>query len=298
MWYAVFNRSMVALLCGVFTLVCYLAIRMTFLSGPFYAIFPLPFGIIKFWYYCQSRFERPSMSLSLESAMDLDRRTEARRANRQPIPHDSFQKQMFRQPSLAEGRLKPMPYRRQKMGDSGTSFPVSVAMSPSPQRVQHGGGLHAAAMAGASVVDGSSAVFIEEDVLGDQKNEHEEQQVEEQLNELLQPDESSGVQSKRPRSVPVLPGATNAAAADAADADIEKGIRSTNTSARSSATKNPIKQAGCNTPPPPPGGRGCGNNLEVTPINGSSGNRRTGKGESSDTKRDYGAVEYLNKHNK
>jgi hypothetical protein len=149
MWYAVFNRSMVALLCGVVTLVCYLAIRMTFFSGPFYVIFPLPFGIVKFWYHCQTRFERPSMSLSLESAMDLDRSEAYHRRHGQPVPHASFQKTMFRQPSLAEGRLKPMPYRRQQStnnadgSSNGSSSSAAaalsraasfVATSPSPKR--------------------------------------------------------------------------------------------------------------------------------------------------------------------
>ncbi len=61
MWYAVFNRSMVALICGVITLLCYLAIRKTFISGPFYLLFPLPFMIGYFWYDCEKRFRTPAL---------------------------------------------------------------------------------------------------------------------------------------------------------------------------------------------------------------------------------------------
>lgn len=60
MWYAVFDRTMLALLCGVFTLLCYLAIRQTYVSGPFYAILPLPVMVLYFWRYCNSSFRGPA----------------------------------------------------------------------------------------------------------------------------------------------------------------------------------------------------------------------------------------------
>lgn len=60
MWYAVFDRSMLALMCGVITLVCYLAIRQTYLSGPFYAMFPLPVIIALFWQHCNAKFKGPA----------------------------------------------------------------------------------------------------------------------------------------------------------------------------------------------------------------------------------------------
>ena len=60
MWYAVFNRSMVALIAGVLTLLCYLAIRMTFVSGPFYLLLPLPVLIGLFWHHCEKRIRTPS----------------------------------------------------------------------------------------------------------------------------------------------------------------------------------------------------------------------------------------------
>jgi hypothetical protein len=61
MWYAVFNRSMVALMAGVLTLLGYLGIRETFFSGPFYLLAPLPFCISYFWYKCEDRFKAASM---------------------------------------------------------------------------------------------------------------------------------------------------------------------------------------------------------------------------------------------
>jgi hypothetical protein len=76
MWYAVFNRSMVALMAGVLTLLGYLGIRETFFSGPFYLLAPLPFCISYFWYKCEDRFKAASMvracQLKLISRLLLD----------------------------------------------------------------------------------------------------------------------------------------------------------------------------------------------------------------------------------
>jgi hypothetical protein len=60
MWYAVFDASMVALLCGILTLCCYLAIRQTYVSGPLYAMFPLPIFIFYFWKHCNAVFKKPA----------------------------------------------------------------------------------------------------------------------------------------------------------------------------------------------------------------------------------------------
>ncbi len=61
MWYAVFSRSMVVLLAGVCTLLCYLAIRMTFTTAPFYLLLPLPVLILLFWHHCEKRIRGPAM---------------------------------------------------------------------------------------------------------------------------------------------------------------------------------------------------------------------------------------------
>jgi hypothetical protein len=107
MWYAVFNRSMVALIAGVITLWGYLGIRQTFYSGPFYLLAPLPFCITYFWYKCEERFKVPSMTLSLESALEIDRETTERAALGLSVPQNTFGSDLFRQPSLAEGMIVP-----------------------------------------------------------------------------------------------------------------------------------------------------------------------------------------------
>lgn len=61
MWYAVFSRSMVVLLAGVCTLLCYLAIRMTYTTAPFYLLVPLPVLILLFWHHCEKRIRGPAM---------------------------------------------------------------------------------------------------------------------------------------------------------------------------------------------------------------------------------------------
>lgn len=60
MWYAIFNRCMVALLCSVATLIGYLGLRKTFYSGPFYLLLPLPFLLLYFWRHCDEKFRPPS----------------------------------------------------------------------------------------------------------------------------------------------------------------------------------------------------------------------------------------------
>lgn len=59
MWFAVFGSSMVVLLAAVLTLLCYLAIRLTFISGPFYLLLPLPFLICLFWRHCDAKIKTP-----------------------------------------------------------------------------------------------------------------------------------------------------------------------------------------------------------------------------------------------
>ena len=112
MWYAVFTRSMTALICGMVTLICYLGIRKTNISGPFYALIPLPLLVSLFWYYCEAKFRDTSTSLSLESAIDLDRKS-ADFCREGIDPFSSFQRKQFRQPALAEGPLRPAPYRKE-----------------------------------------------------------------------------------------------------------------------------------------------------------------------------------------
>jgi len=84
----------------------------TYLAGPFYFLFPLPFCIIYFWYYCEAKFKKPSMNLSFGFAKELDARNAERRAAGRPVPHDGFRKDLYRQPALTEQEVYPEPYRR------------------------------------------------------------------------------------------------------------------------------------------------------------------------------------------
>jgi hypothetical protein len=128
MWYAVFSGSMVSLIFGVFTLICYMGIRETYMSGPFYMLVPLPFGIMYFWYRTDNKFKEPSMNLSLESAKDLDRQVGEKKLKGFQIPHSGFKRNLFRQPSLVEGPLKPAPFQR-------TRTPIYIEKPQIPEPV-------------------------------------------------------------------------------------------------------------------------------------------------------------------
>jgi hypothetical protein len=115
MWYAVFRRSMVALLAGVFVLICYMAIRRSFLSGPFYILLPLPFCIIRFWTVCESHHKARSQVLSLEGANELDKHDERKSVAEGGVeasPCDKFQMDLFISSALTEDQVLPAPYRR------------------------------------------------------------------------------------------------------------------------------------------------------------------------------------------
>lgn len=126
MWYEIFSHSMVGLLCGVITLFCYMGIRESFSTGPFYALTPLPALIYFYWDHCTKKFEKSSMTLSLESAISIDKlvkeeqerlaKEEYEKYEAYPIepivPNKSFRKTLFRQPSLVSGSLKPAKYRK------------------------------------------------------------------------------------------------------------------------------------------------------------------------------------------
>ena len=114
MWYATFGRSLISLIFAALTLLGYLSLELqtTYLAGPFYFLFPLPFCIVYFWYYCEAKFKKPSMNLSFGFAKELDHRNNERKAAGKPIPHESFRKDLYRQPSLTQQEVYPEPYRR------------------------------------------------------------------------------------------------------------------------------------------------------------------------------------------
>jgi hypothetical protein len=51
-------------------------------------------------------------NLSLEGAIGIDKSVQFRKEQNKFIPHHTFRPSLFRQPSLAEGRLKPSSYRK------------------------------------------------------------------------------------------------------------------------------------------------------------------------------------------
>lgn len=59
LWFAVFRKSMVALMGGVVVMLVYLAIRVAYAASPFYFLLPLPFFISFFWKYCNETFVPP-----------------------------------------------------------------------------------------------------------------------------------------------------------------------------------------------------------------------------------------------
>ena len=61
MWYAVFNMSMTALICGILTLMGYIGSKLAHKTGPFYFMIPLPIIIVLFWRYCHKTCSSPSM---------------------------------------------------------------------------------------------------------------------------------------------------------------------------------------------------------------------------------------------
>ena len=60
MWYQVFDRSMIILVCGSLVLLGYLGLKKAFYSGPFYMMFPQPFLLLYFWKWCNEKFKVPS----------------------------------------------------------------------------------------------------------------------------------------------------------------------------------------------------------------------------------------------
>ena len=114
MWYAVFNRSMVSLIFAAITLLGYLSLELSesYYAGPFYFMLPLPFALIYFWIYCDNKFRKASMHLSLDFSKEIDHRNEERKINCRSTPLDSFSPELYRQPSLVETEVFPEAYRR------------------------------------------------------------------------------------------------------------------------------------------------------------------------------------------
>lgn len=66
-------------------------------------------------------------NLSLEGAMGIDKAVRRRKEHNRPIPQSTFKPSLFRQPSLAEGRLRPSSYRKHLGGNESPSSPFPVS---------------------------------------------------------------------------------------------------------------------------------------------------------------------------
>ncbi len=72
MWIAAFKYSMTCLMIGIITLICYMAIRRSFLSGPLYVLLPLPVIVYLYWSNCEKNYKEPALQMSLLSASRMD----------------------------------------------------------------------------------------------------------------------------------------------------------------------------------------------------------------------------------
>ncbi len=70
-----------------------------------------------------------SQTLSLEGANAIDQSAAERKEAGEPIPHDKFKPILFRQPSLAEGKLKPAAYRKYRSATTGKNVSLGVRVS-------------------------------------------------------------------------------------------------------------------------------------------------------------------------
>jgi hypothetical protein len=81
------------------------------MAGPFFFLLPLPVCLAYFGHYCDLKFKKPSMNLSYGFAKELDHRNNERKAAGKTVPHNTFIKTLYRQPSLTEKDILPEPYR-------------------------------------------------------------------------------------------------------------------------------------------------------------------------------------------
>eukprot|EP00981_Chlorochromonas_danica_P012618 scaffold5218_cov150-Ochromonas_danica.AAC.10 len=141
MWHVLYDQSLLVLICGISVLVCYMGIRQTYISGPFYALLPLPAAIAVFWRRSRASLSLPARQLSLERAKEIDRAMQQRAVHGLPTPQNTFRPFIYRQPSLTEGPLAPSLYRRSTQAPSRSNGLVGTM--PSIERhLLHGGNLN------------------------------------------------------------------------------------------------------------------------------------------------------------
>jgi hypothetical protein len=102
------NRTLVGLIAAQLTLIGYTILRKGFYQP--LVLLPLPFYTVGVMSSFKHLYENPGQYLSLERAVDLDKRSTA-----QP----NFDTNVYRQPSLIPGEIEPMPHRRPSSGSAG-----------------------------------------------------------------------------------------------------------------------------------------------------------------------------------
>jgi len=107
------NRTLIGLICGQISLMGYMLIKQGLY--PLIIILPLPFITLQMMRSFDERYASPSRILNLERAKEIDSINEGNGFS----TSTSFAKDLYRQPSLADPKTEPMPYRR----DSGESGP-------------------------------------------------------------------------------------------------------------------------------------------------------------------------------
>ena len=133
MWYALFNMSIIVLLCGVLTLLCYLLIKEG--KDTAYSLLPLPLFICLFWYHCQSRFMKISKSLSLETAIEMDKAVSVLKRQSKPVPQTHFRRTLYRQPALIVDRGQEKLLNKLKQYEFSSSKELKSSATLDPNRL-------------------------------------------------------------------------------------------------------------------------------------------------------------------
>jgi hypothetical protein len=110
------NRTLVGLVAAQVTLIGYTVLRQGFYQP--LVLLPLPFYTVTMMSTFKNFYEDPGQYLSLERAIDLDKRTSAE--------HPAVDENVYRQPNLVPKDLEQMPFRRAKSSGGAAAAPLDV----------------------------------------------------------------------------------------------------------------------------------------------------------------------------
>jgi hypothetical protein len=121
MFPSVCSRTLVGLICGQVTLAGYVLIRQGF--TPVIILLPLPFFTFRMISVFNTMYANPSNGLTLEMSMELDKSAVSHSTEEVPsLSFLHFDKDVYRQPVLAEPKAEMLPYRR-GMASGAASLP-------------------------------------------------------------------------------------------------------------------------------------------------------------------------------